>query len=295
MRGNLKIKTETMRFYYKINVLILTKRMLLRIIRLSNYFFSNFQIILLLFFQHSFAQPQIDNQTNNLKVGTNQLDYVSDNTASSASTIDIDDQSSGNYEYDAIGNLTKDVQEKFSEIKYTATKKVKEVTFDDGRKLQFKYDALGNRIKKIETASSYTTTTYYVYNASGIATSIYQDSGSGIKKIETNIGVGEDKATVDLSASLSSTDIYSRTLSQKNYTINDHLGNVRAVITDCKLKIEKLSDTSNISIFQSCNVSISDYYSFGMLTQIAAMLVVIAVIVEFHFFSFPVCVLQIFF
>ena len=231
-----------MRSYYKITVEILTRRMFLLIFR-----FSNFQIILLLFFHYSYSQ-QIDDQTFHLIDGTNQIDYVSDNVDSLTSAIDIDNQSVDNYKYDAIGNLTKDQQEGILEIKWNATKKVKEVSIDDSkphdgvadRTLQFKYDALGNRIKKIETfitTSSPQLTTYYVYNASGGVSCIYQNAGSGIKKIETNIGLGEDKAAIDLSASLSTTNIYSRTLSQKYYTINDHLGNVRAVITHCKLKI----------------------------------------------------------
>ena len=93
-----------MRSYYKITVEILTRRMFLLIFR-----FSNFQIILLLFFHYSYSQ-QIDDQTFHLIDGTNQIDYVSDNVDSLTSAIDIDNQSVDNYKYDAIGNLTKDQQ-----------------------------------------------------------------------------------------------------------------------------------------------------------------------------------------
>jgi hypothetical protein len=65
---------------------------------------------------------------------------------------DIDDQQPGNYVYDRIGNLIRDVSEGIAAIEWTSTGKVAKitrVTGSDKPDLEFWYDASGQRVAKI--------------------------------------------------------------------------------------------------------------------------------------------------
>jgi YD repeat-containing protein len=53
-----------------------------------------------------------------------------------------------NYEYDAIGNLTKDVGDGITNIDWTPSGKVRKVTKSSGSPIEFRYDASGNRVEK---------------------------------------------------------------------------------------------------------------------------------------------------
>ena len=77
------------------------------------------------------AFAQIDEQTYNYTGVTNQLSSISDAASDGVSTIDIDNQASANYAYDAKGQLTKDEAEGILSITWTAAGKVKEVTYAD--------------------------------------------------------------------------------------------------------------------------------------------------------------------
>ena len=100
---------------------------------------------------------------------TNKLRKVGDAVGTCTSFIDVDNQSTNNYDYDAIGNLVKDNQEYITGITWTLAGKVKSVVKDKSYKLstcdlngdgflndelvlqdiEFQYDAMGNRIAKI--------------------------------------------------------------------------------------------------------------------------------------------------
>jgi len=97
--------------------------------------------------------------------------------------------SSLNYEYDEIGNLVKDKNEKNTSIKWKVNGKIKEITHDElnptGEKysdLEFIYDPHGNRIMKIErprefgilTDEASWVTTYYILDATGNMLSTYK-------------------------------------------------------------------------------------------------------------------------
>ena len=59
---------------------------------------------------HTFASKSLgmDSLTYKYKLGTNQLDHVNDVIPVGNYTIDVDNQSAGNYAYDSIGSLVRD-------------------------------------------------------------------------------------------------------------------------------------------------------------------------------------------
>jgi len=112
----------------------------------------------------------MDNLTYHYVSGTNKLEYVTDAVSGDPYSSDISNQSAGNYDYDAIGNLVKDNAEGISNIGWTVYGKIKQITFSNGKpNLLFKYDASGNRISKTaflgSTPATTATTTYYVRDA----------------------------------------------------------------------------------------------------------------------------------
>ena len=102
---------------------------------------------------------------------TNKLNHVTDfvTTATPSDYRDIKSQSPDNYEYDAIGNLTRDNQEGISRIDWTVYGKIRQITKTNGSSIRYGYDAGGNRISKIAGGDS----TYYVRDASGNVMSVY--------------------------------------------------------------------------------------------------------------------------
>lgn len=115
---------------------------------------------------------------------TNKLAYVDDAGTPGNYSDDLEDQSAGNYEYDAIGNLTKDVSEQIDEIDWNVYGKISTITRDGSSSksdLIFEYDAFGNRVGKIvktRNGSGYKDQnewlyTYYVRDASGNVMATY--------------------------------------------------------------------------------------------------------------------------
>ncbi len=106
---------------------------------------------------------------------TNRLDFVND-AIGNQGLGDLGIQTEGNYEYDAIGQLTRDRAEGLS-IDWRVDGKVRSVTKDDGSVITFQYDGLGNRIAKTEVDTE--TTTLYVRDAQGNVLAVYENSSDG--------------------------------------------------------------------------------------------------------------------
>ena len=95
---------------------------------------------------------KIDSLSYNYKSRTNQLTYVDDAVSSTTTTGDIDDESSGNYRYDKIGNLTYDRAEQIDSIYWNVYGKIEEIKRSGSSTkpaLSFRYDAMGQRVLKI--------------------------------------------------------------------------------------------------------------------------------------------------
>ncbi len=191
---------------------------------------------------------------------TNQLRWVDDAPTISATTADIEDQATDNYSYDAIGNLVKDNQEEIAKIEWTVSGKVRRVlrTATSAKPdLEFEYDASGQRIvKKVIKKDGTVTSTYYLRDASGNVMSVYSynansDNDPALTEQylygSSRIGVYTPAANV-----LSKT----RSFGRKSYELSDHLGNVRAT----------LSDYRRLASQQIVN-SATDYYPFGSVAR----------------------------
>jgi RHS repeat-associated protein len=130
------------------------------------------------------AITAMDQLTYTYNSGTNQLRRVNDAIANGVfsnsetnpndTSLDIDNQTADeNYEYDNIGQLTKDKQEGI-DIDWRVDGKVKSVTKSNGTVISFEYDGLGNRIAKTVATATKTTTTYYERDAQGNVLSTYE-------------------------------------------------------------------------------------------------------------------------
>lgn len=171
----------------------------------------------------------------------NQLNSVADAAGSSTNTNDIGTQAAGNYEYDAIGQMTRNVLEDI-DYAYNTQGLVTQVSKAGHPVVKFFYNERGQRIKKESYATTGTfglvSTDYYILDLSGNAMAIYnQPNSSGIVQKDLPI------------FGLSRLGVYNRASATSNYEIKDHLGNVRAVV-------QKVGSSPVIQSF-------ADYYPFG--------------------------------
>lgn len=212
----------------------------------------------------------------------NQLNYVLDGITgvSSTDTADIENQDPGNYDYDEIGNLVKDVKEEIALIKWTPYGKVKEIIRTQAgytagkRRLVFTYDAMGNRIKKeafAEDGTDDVSTTYYMRDASGnvvVAIAINMVSDIPSSNMEYSIyGSGRLGCFKIPTAEAANVLPYRRKLGSKVYELSNHLGNVAVVLSDLKLGVDTiaLDGLSTAAYYKPITVSGSSYYPFGMM------------------------------
>lgn len=203
-----------------------------------------------------------ENKAKGYLKNTNKLRWVDDIPELTAvkKDVDVDDQSTDNYSYDAIGNLIADDQEQIANIEWTVSGKVKRVTRTINSSkpdLEFEYDASGQRIvKKVIKKDGEISSTYYLRDASGNVMSVYvynslKDNTPLLSEQylygSSRIGVYTPGANV-----LSKT----RSFGRKSYELSDHLGNVRATLSDYRR-------LASPQIVQSA----TDYYPFGMVAR----------------------------
>lgn len=222
----------------------------------------------------------MDNLTYHYNSTNNQLQYVDDAIVDGAygAEIDIDDQASDNYIYDAIGNLTSDVKGDIGSIAWTVYGKIKTIIKPTAnKKIEFEYDAMGNRTtKKVgpNTGSGIITWTYYVRDASGNIMATYtrlQDGDStSIKLTEQHIygsnRLGYVQTNINVLATFSEDTYFYRTLGEKRYEFTNHLGNVLSVISDRRLSIQ--NGGTGITLYYEADViAYQDYDPFGMILE----------------------------
>ncbi len=216
--------------------------------------------------------------------GTNKLSSIKDNVSSTAFTTDIDNQGNTNYDYDAIGNLTKDSAAGIgaSGIEWTVYGKISKITKTNGTVITYTYDAGGNRqSKKVGGAASGNGETWYVRDATGNVISVYtvgdNTVNSGAMTLteldlygSSRLGMLRPRINMTATApartymnglgSVGYSSIFMR--GRKLYELTNHLGNVLATISDKKIGVPS---GSTISYYTADLVSAQDYYPFGML------------------------------
>ncbi|WP_291152177.1 RHS repeat domain-containing protein [Flavobacterium sp. UBA7680] len=183
---------------------------------------------------------------NYTNAGTNQLNSITEGAAATTDPSDIENQTAGNYTYDAIGQLILNAQDQVY-YRYNTTGLVQEYGKFTGQNFiplaKFFYNERGQRIKKESyntTTFALQTTTFYQLDLSGNTIAVYSlPSGGSITQLELPI------------YGLNRLGIYKKASGIFSYEIKDHLGNIRAVI-------EKESGLPAIKSF-------ADYYPFGEL------------------------------
>jgi RHS repeat-associated protein len=211
---------------------------------------------------------------------TNRLAYVKDlPTLSGNYPDDIDDQSANpnNYQYDQIGNLTRDDSENINSIDWTLQKKIRSITKTTGLVIKFKYDAFGVRVMKEVSGGTSTQNakTFYVRDAQGntMATYSYRIPSDGSSTSEqlywsdvpiygsSRIGIfAPDTLITESTANSTGEEYFTASRGYKQYELSNHLGNVLATISDRKIP----SASSGANTFSADILSGQDYYAFGM-------------------------------
>ncbi|THU34986.1 RHS repeat-associated core domain-containing protein [Niastella caeni] len=225
----------------------------------------------------------MDSLTYKYIMGTNRLDHISDSVQAGNYDTDIDRQSAGNYEYDAIGNLVKDRAEGINKISWTVYGKISRIIKSDGTNISYTYDAGGNRISKavVKTAPASADTTWYVRDAQGNVMSVYASGidsvndghltqtelhvygSSRIGLLQRNNDVTQYEPVVITMPLLGAGYGLSFGRGNKLFELSNHLGNVLATISDKKIGVPS-GGSSLIDHYEPQVVNAQDYYPFGM-------------------------------
>ena len=196
----------------------------------------------------------------------NRLNYVVDAAGQTEGTDLPSGQLTGNYQYDAIGNLMADASEGITDITWSVYGKVLTVLNSSNSKadLIFTYDAAGNRVKKYSNVpSGGTKTTYYVRDASGKIMATYETG----EVTTTSYPVYGSTRLGSWVASSITNEVQRRIPYNKQYELSNHLGNVLATVPGIKLGVDLNSD--NVAeYYTSIALTGQDYYPFGMIMPV---------------------------
>ncbi len=208
----------------------------------------------------------MDNMGYVLYPNSNRLEYVVDGVAAATFGSDFDGQSPANYAYDGAGNLIKDAQSGIStgDILWTPYGKVRQVNVFGGNSVtKYDYDAQQNRVFKSIQNFVGTNNTYYVRDILGRVMATYTQNGSTFTWAEQHLygssRLGLLRPEVSWSSAPPAIPHFASTrllrYGAKRYEVNDHLGNVRASISDRR----QFSST----IFDPVITDATDYFPFG--------------------------------
>ena len=234
------------------------------------------------------SQYAMDRFNYHYSASNNRLLYVSDSVATANYANDIDNQLSGNYGYDAIGNLTRDDAEEINLITWSVYGKVKSVGRTHGSsrpRMNFHYDASGQRVMKeliygvIGSHIDSTVKYFYVRDASGNVMATYRHSSQtpgtpGLYLEEQTIygssRLGTRNQSLRVNISYSSPANMFKGISYvkrgyKTYELSNHLGNVLATVSD--RRVSGTCTDSIVDFYDADILTISDYYPFGMTMQ----------------------------
>jgi len=259
---------------------------------------GNGNILTVLRNSHLTANPLMDSLTYFYTGGTNRLDHIRDRNAGSTAhsnnyspAVDIRDQVSGNYQYDAIGNLKSSEWMGDDDISWNIYGKVVEVEKRalagvTSRFLHYYYDPSGNKVGETVRhgtgGSAYYNHRWYVRDAQGNVLATYEannaaSASAGILKLKEHYLYGSsrlgifnrdqdvdaDKLTAVDETNLGDTYLLNFTRGNKLFELTNHLGNVLTVLSDKKTGRPDAGDPSLISIFDYDMITAADYTPFG--------------------------------
>jgi len=182
-----------------------------------------------------------DDMVYNYNAGTNQLNFIKESAAATPTNLtDIENQATGNYKYDAVGQLSTNLLEN---LKYTYNSRgqvVAVLTPSNGKLAVFEYNEIGQRIIKRSFGTlephSPLSTTYYTYDLSDNVMAVYTKPSGGTATLTEIPLYGSSRLGVYINGT-------------NYYEISDHLGNVRTVVS--KPGTSLITD------------SFADYYPYG--------------------------------
>ncbi|MBW8686985.1 RHS repeat-associated core domain-containing protein [Chitinophaga rhizophila] len=199
--------------------------------------------------------------------GNNKLGWIDDAIPVGNYSQDIDKQQPGNYQYDSIGNLVKDVSAGIRVIDWTLYGKIRDIVKENGDSILYTYDVSGNRISK----RYLDTTTWYVRDATGNVMMTYVQRGSApLTQLDASLYGSSRLGVINFDnqrnniadedvvlPGLGNGQITNFVRGSKVFELSNHLRNVLATVTDKKL----LGDGGLYSFDLSSAV---EYYPFGM-------------------------------
>ena len=216
------------------------------------------------------------NRDINGNIINNRLNHVRDQVSSANYSVDIDNQNTGNYTYDRIGNLKTDAAEGINNINWTVYGKIKDITKTAANTtIQYSYDPGGNRTTKKVTisggATNEETTTWYIRDAQGNVMAIYSKKNTAAVKWNeqhlygsSRLGMWNWDTIVPAAPPVvqGSTPLYDSLLcGSRTYELSNHLGNVLVTISD-----KKIGHNNNgvVDYYETETLTANDYYPFGM-------------------------------
>ena len=212
--------------------------------------------------------------TTGVKSITNQLASVKDDIAT-AGGDDIKNQADKNYEYDAIGNLTKDIKEGITNITWNVYGKIQSITKTNPNltttTIGYTYDASGNRISKTVNGLS----TFYVRDASGNTMAVYESNNNAVPQLKESHLYGSSRlgmatqllvqpVTVSIAHGFGTGILSTFTRGEKIFELSNHLGNVLVTVSDKKIGVDVAPADGIIDYYNADVVTAADYYPFGM-------------------------------
>jgi len=181
----------------------------------------------------------LNNYAYTYKANTNQLSSIT-NSVNGANN---------SYQYDAIGNVTKDEKQHVAFNDWNVYGKLDSLVKDDGTKVKYTYDAAGQRISKRVND----TTEVYVRDAIGNLLSTYIQKGKDKEVVQTELNVygsgllGVYKPideTIDTillpNGKIAIKSSYKR--GGMEYYLVGHTGNTMAVVSDKRLPVDSNND-----------------------------------------------------
>ncbi|MDI9363590.1 MAG: deaminase domain-containing protein [Flavobacterium sp.] len=177
-----------------------------------------------------------------------------------------------NYEYDAIGNMTKDELEGNLNMQWSVYGKLLHAEKANGTQINYTYDASNKCISKTiipPSGGGGASSTFYVRDASGNIMVTYQkDAAINSGKLSTTAyqlygssNMGAWKKLVDVESSYTIPAYYTFTRGEHEYYFSNHLGNNLLVLSDKKLQIS--TNTTTIDHYEADVLNATDYSAYG--------------------------------
>jgi len=221
----------------------------------------------------------MDSLTYHYTKGRNQLKQVNDAVSSTNYTVDIDNEtSSRNYQYNGIGELAKDSAGGLDTIIWTVYGKVKEIRKHNGDSIILIYDPLGNRLEKRYYPHSATSdTTKYARDAQGNIMAIYDRKKDTVRLTEWDIYSSKRLGSVDTimrmqkpatGAGTIDSLSYSYLEGQKQYELDNYLGNALATVSDKKIPVDTVTTDTLATYSNKCTGLLS--FRYGRAGQVVS-------------------------